>query len=197
MRKEKAKPLLPKHMDQWTREILEQYFSVNGRDLTAELYFDTFSELVDQTVGDNRVEKLNGILFEKLEELFDLIPRKYHIHVNIRIRDYGDYTPEEAERIIRRNLILKIYGLGLESRRKHIMGLSLLAAGAAMLIASYFLSDLNWPQLIFDVINISGTLFVWEAADITLIERGESAKHIKQYLRKFREFRMMTVDEAT
>ncbi|MDE6655929.1 MAG: hypothetical protein K2J85_02945, partial [Anaeroplasmataceae bacterium] len=164
---------------EWTREILKDYFIVDGNTLTAELYYDTFSELIDQNIGNDKVEKLNETLFDKINEILNLVPRKYQIRFLIHIKDLGEYQFDEVERILKKNLMLKIYGFSLERKRKHITSLSLLFGGIVMLLASYFLSRLEWPQIIFDVINISGTLLVWEAADVSLIERSEEIKKIK------------------
>ncbi|MDE5546238.1 MAG: hypothetical protein K2I88_02115 [Anaeroplasmataceae bacterium] len=176
---------------EWTREILKDYFIVDGNTLTAELYYDTFAELIDQNMGNDKVEKLNEILFDKINEILTLVPRKYQIHFLIHIRDLGEYEFEEVERILKQNLMLKIYGFTLERKRRHITSLSLLFGGVLLLLASYFLSRLEWPQIIFDVINISGTLLVWEAADVSLIERNEEIKKVKQYVTKFKDIRLV------
>ncbi len=172
-------------------QLLEQYFKVDGKKLIADLYFDTFSELVEQNIGDDTVEKLNGTLFDKLTEIFELIPSKYEITVNVHIRDFGNYSLEEAEKIIKNNIGLKVYSYTLERRRKKILRLSLFGGGVALLLASYFMGELNLPQIFFDVINISGTLLVWESADITLIERGVDAKNAIQYVKKFKGINLM------
>ncbi|MDE7094954.1 MAG: hypothetical protein K2O23_00545 [Anaeroplasmataceae bacterium] len=175
----------------WAKEILKDYFIVDGNTLTAELYYDTFAELIDQNMGNDKVEKLNETLFDKVNEILNLVPRKYQIHFAIHIRDLGEYQFDEVERILKKNLKLKIYGFVLERKRKHITSLSLLLGGIILLLASYFLSRLEWPQLIFDVINISGTLLVWEAADVSLIERNEEIKQVKQYVKKVKDIRLI------
>ena len=179
---------------QISEEILAHYFTVEGNKVKVRLNFDTFSELVDQSLGDDSVEKLNPTLFEKLSETFALIPRKYEIEVDVYISDFGDYTLEEAEKIVKNNVTLMIYALALERRRKRITGLSLLGGGVVLLLASDFLGRLDLPQIFFDVINISGTLLVWEAADVTLIERGADVKRAKQYVKKFKEIRLMQAE---
>lgn len=172
-------------------EILSHYFTVNGNTITARLNFDTFSELVDQTLGDNSVEKLNNVLYDKIAEVFDLIPRKYKIEIEVYIGDFGDYTVEEAEKIVKDNVALTVYAFAMEQRRKTLTGISLLSGGVVLLIASYFLNWLDLPQIVFDIINISGTLLVWEAADVTLIERSSGFKRAKQYLKKFTNIRLL------
>lgn len=183
--------LLYKTPSQISKEILGHYFTIDGNNATVRLNFDTFAELVDLSLGDDNVEKLNETLFAKLEEVFSLIPRKFKIDVEIYIKDLGDYTIEEAEKIVRDNIVLLIYMLGIERRKKNITGLLLLGGGVALLLVSYFLNRLNLPQLLYDVINISGTLLVWESANLTLIERSADAKRAKQYLRKFKSIRLL------
>lgn len=173
------------------KEILSRYFTVNGDTVTVRLNFDTFAELIDQTLGDNSVEKLNSVLFDKIAEAFDLIPRKYKINIDVYITDFGDYSVDEAERIVKDNVALTVYAFVLEQRRKWITGLSLLGGGVGLLLASYFLNRLDLPQIIFDVINISGTLLVWESADVTLIERKAEQKRVKQYVKKFKQIRLL------
>lgn len=182
---------IQKNISNISQSILNKYFSIDGNTATADLYFETFAELIDQNVGNYNVEMLNSVLVEKIDQLFNLIPKKYNIIVNVHIKDFGEYSQKEAERIIRENVDLKIYALTLERRRKNLTGLSLLGAGALLLLVSYFLGRLQWPQIIYDIINISGTLFVWEAADVALIERRQETKRAKQYLKKFKALHVL------
>lgn len=171
--------------------MLSRYFTLKGNIAIVQLNFDTFSELVDQSIGDDRVEKLNSDLIEKIAGIFELIPRKYKIEVEIHIKDFGNYELSEAERILRQNFALLIYSFSLERRRKIITGISLLGGGVALLLVSYFLGKLELPQILFDVINISGTLLVWEAANVTLIERSADKKRMRRFLSKFSDLRLV------
>lgn len=172
-------------------EFLSKYFTIQGHTAKVRLNFGTFSELIDQNLGDDSVERLNSVLPEKLSETFVLIPRKYKIEIEIYIRDFGEYSIEEAEKIIKDNIYLTIYALLLERRRKYKTGLTLLCGGIVMLLTSYFLNSLTISQIFFDIMNISGTLFVWEAADIVLIERGEDAKRARQYINKLQNIHLL------
>ena len=171
--------------------MLSHYFTIKDKAVTIRLNFDDFSELVDQSIGDDGVEKLNSTLFDKLSEIFAIIPRKYKVEVEIYVKNFGNYELCEAEKIVRQNFALLIYSFALERRRKIITGLSLLGGGVTLLLVSYFLSKLNLPQILFDVINISGTLLVWEAANITLIERSADKKRIRQIFSKFSDVKLL------
>lgn len=175
----------------FTDVMLSHYFTIKDNVATVRLNFGAFSELIDQNLGDDGVEKLNSTLFDKLSEIFALIPHKYKIEVEIYVKDFENYTLGEAEKIVRQNFALLIYSYSLERRRKIITGLSLLGGGVALLLVSYFLGKLDLPQILFDVINISGTLLVWEAANITLIERRADKKRIRQFVRQFSDVRLL------
>ena len=173
-------------ISKYSNSVLNKYFTLNGKNAVIDLYFDNFEELIDKNIGNDNTEMLNSTLFDKINAIFALIPRKYEITVNLHIKDLGNYKLEETKQVIIDNIVLKIQALSVEQRRKNITGLSLLVGGCAMLLASYLLSRLEWPQIIFDIINISGTLFVWEAADIGIIERTAERKRAIQYVKKFK-----------
>ena len=171
--------------------ILNKYVTISENRATVDLYFDRFEELIDQNIGNDSVEKLNNTLIEKINDMFAIIPTRYDVYVNLHFKDFGEYTREEAERIIKDNIALIVYAHILERRRKILTALSLLGGGVVMLIVSYFLSSLKWPQIIFDIINISGTLFVWEAANVGIIKRNAQTKLEKRYIKKFKGMQVL------
>ena len=109
----------------------------------------------------------------------EILPRGYKLNVEVVIKDFGEYTREECERIISQNITLSLY-LALKSRDAHRWGgLALIGIGAAVLIISYFLRNADY-EIIFDIVNISGTLFVWEGVNTAFIERGLALKDTRR-----------------
>ena len=172
-------------------EILGKFFTITGNTAKVRLEFDTFSEFIDPNIGDNKVEYLNSNLTDKLSVIFAQIPQKYKIEVDVCIKDFGDYTQEEAENIVRDNVQLMIHGFLLEQNRKRKISLTLLGCGIVMLLVSYSLSRISLPTIFFDIMNISGTLFVWEAASIGLIEKKEDIKRAWQYVKQLKSIRIL------
>lgn len=64
-------------------------------------------------------------------------------------------------------------------RAKRWGGLALMAVGAAVLIISYFLHSSEY-DILFDIVNISGTLFVWEGANTAFLERNLELRSAKK-----------------
>ena len=146
---------------------------------TLKLVYDTFAELVNPNFGDEHTEKLNDKLFADIKEAIEILPRTYKLNVEIIIRDFGEYSREECERIILQNIKLSTY-LALKVGHGHLRnGLALIGIGAAVLIASYFLHSADY-DILFDIVNISGTLCVWEGANTAFLERNIERKAIRK-----------------
>ena len=153
--------------------ILNKYFKIEGNNATLELAYETFSELIDNNFGDNQVEKLNSKLFEDIKNALFILPKNYKVNIVIRIKEFENYNQKEVENIIKGNIELYLYSIKLNNYRKKRNGLVLSFIGTILLIASYFAQSLNLSNIIYDIINISGTLFVWEGISIAYIEKKE------------------------
>ena len=160
-------------------QLISKFFSIDGKVATLKLVYDTFAELVNQNFGDERTEKLNDRLFSDIKEAIEILPKTYKLNIEITIKDFGEYTREECERIIVQNVGLATYQAAKSGVGRLVNGLTLIGIGAALLIASYFLHS-SKNDILFDIINISGTLFVWEGANTAFLERNLERKAMKK-----------------
>ena len=159
-------------------EILKHYFTVENNIATLTLVYDTFSELINPNFGDDKIEKLNDKLFSDIKEAVSLLPKKFKLNLHIVIKDFGEYTKEECEKIIIENVKLTAYQAIKESSKKRSCGWSLIGVGAIIKLISYFLRIQN-NELCFDLINITGTLFAWEGSYMAFIERNLENRAMK------------------
>ena len=157
-------------------QLLSKYFSFEGKVATLKLVYDTFAELINANFGDERVEKLNDKLFSDIHEAIEILPRGYKLNIEIAIKDFGEYSREECEEIIRQNVKLYVYLALKAGNRQLLHGLALVGIGAAVLIASYFLRT-SKLEILFDIVNISGTLCVWEGVNTAFLERRYQMKN--------------------
>ena len=157
-------------------EILQNYFSIQDNIATLKLVYDTFAELVNPNFGDDKIEKLNDTLFSDIREAVSLLPKKYKLDLQIVIKDFGEYSKEECEKIIIQNVKLSAYQTLKQKSKKLAAGWSLIGIGAITLLLSYIFHD---QSLWFDLINISGTLFVWEGVNMAFIEKSFENKAMK------------------
>lgn len=159
-----------------TNNILEKYFHIEGKHAGLDLYYDTFSELIDNNFGNDKIEKLNSVLFDEIEETVKLLPSDYKLNIKIHIKDFGAYSSDEALKIIRNNFELYFYGVLQDAKRKKRNGLLAVATGVVLLLVSYFMQKTSIPYIFQDVMNISGTLFVWEGIGIAYMERNQEIR---------------------
>lgn len=159
-------------------EILKHYFTIENNIATLKLVYNTFSELINPNFGDDKIEKLNDKLFSDIKEAVSLLPKKFKLNLHIVIKDFGEYTKEECEKIIIENVKLTAYQVIKESNRKRSCGWSLIGAGAMIILLSYLLRSQKY-ELWFDLINITGTLFVWEGSYMTFIEKNLENKAMR------------------
>ena len=160
-------------------QVLNKFFSVDGKVATLKLVYETFAELVNPNFGDERTEKLNDKLFSDIKEAIEILPGSYKLNVEIAIKDFGEYSREECERIILQNVNLFAY-LALKQGKGHLRnGLTLIGIGAAVLVASYLLHSSAY-DILFDIVNISGTLCVWEGVNTAFLERNFERKATKK-----------------
>lgn len=172
-------------------EILQHYFSFEGNVATLKLVYETFAELVNPNFGDDKIEKLNDNLFADIRDAVSILPKRYKLDLQIVIKDFGDYTKKECEEIIKQNVYLAGYRSLKENNKKRIGGWSLIGVGAAVLLVSYFLRNYD---LWFDLINISGTLFVWEGVYTAFIERNQESR---QTLALAKAIKSITITQAS
>ena len=169
----------------YSEELLGKFFSLEGKVATLKLVYETFAELINPNFGDDGIEKLNDKLFSDIKEGIEILPRGYTLDIRIVIKNFGAYTREECEKIILQNVKLSTY-LAIKSQSTHRRsGWALIGIGAAVLIASYFLHSSDYDVL-FDIVNISGTLCVWEGANTAFLERNSERRIIKKIAKRRR-----------
>lgn len=165
--------------ENWKRKwksILKRYYNVHRNVASIDLVFDSFTELIQTNFGNGEVEKLNGVLFNKIEEAFSIIPRKYKININIYLKNFNNYKEERVKEIINENLELKLFSLKYENHKNLLKTFGLLFFGVMFLTISYILNK-KFSLLIFtDIANISGTLLIWEAISGVFFKNSENAQ---------------------
>lgn len=169
-----------KQKENLSTKLLKNYFTIEGRNAKLKLVYDTFYELINPNFGDDKIEKLNDKLFNDIQEAVSLLPKRFKLDLEIVIKDFGNYQIDECDRIIRQNVYLVAYCAIKDNIKKRTIGFSLIATGAIILLLSYLLRDFD---LWFDLINISGTLFVWEGVNMAFLERNIENKGLKNLAR--------------
>ena len=176
------------------KDLLSKYYEIDNKTAKVKLYYDTFSELINQNFGDEKVELINTSLFEDIQNAIEYLPLSYNIDIDIFIKDFGSYSIEESSRIIKENILMKGYIFAVERYRTIRKGLALALSGIILLVVSYFCSSMEWPSIIYDIINITGTLFIWDACEEILIENNGKKRELRRYVKKVKNITLHKMD---
>ncbi len=161
-------------------KLLSHYFEIKGNTATVDLFYDSFEDIINQNFGKDDVNMIDSRLYQDIASAFKLLPTKYNVNIRLNIRDFGKFSIQEAKTIIESNLQLRTHSIILTKSRMARVNFFTLAVGAAILIASYALSHRNYPAIVYDVVNIAGTLCIWETISSMFLEgnyeRNEAAR---------------------
>lgn len=177
-----------KNRESATGKLLSHYFKIDGDTATIDLFYDSMEDIINQSFGTDDVNMIDSNLYQDIGSAFNLLPSKYKINIRLNIRDFGKFSIQEAKSIIENNLILRSYSSILTGIRKGRINIITLAVGAAVLITSYALSSLNYPAIIYDVVNIAGTLCIWETISSMFLEGNYEKNEISRLATKLRRF---------
>lgn len=91
------------------------------------------------------------------------------------------YSKERFNEIIKSNLRLRLLTLLFEFERNRRRSARLLLAGSLLLLLSYFFGQAFESDLLFDVINILGSLLIWTAGEKYFLEQAENRTLRRRY----------------
>lgn len=188
---------MKRNQNRAVQALLSDYYSFEGNTATINLFYDSFEDLVNQNFGTDDVNLLNDRLFDDTAQAMDLLLNKYNVKIRLNIRDYGKFSTKQAKDILESNLMLKFYSVLLNQYRNRRHNICMVASGAALLVASYFCSSINLPGLVFDIVNISGTLMIWEALCAAFITEKDERRKRDQNIRRIKEFWLCNPDDST
>ena len=179
-------------------ELLSKYYKLNGDSVVVTLVYNTFSELVDANFGDDTVEKLNNKLFDSIEMAFQEIPVKYDILLNIKIRDFGNYNQDEAIKIIRENIEMRLHTIRRLDIKTKILSTIIMFFGVGIIAASYLVKTTSLASsLINEVIDLAGQVLVWEGMYAYFLDKMEKKLLTKQYRKKLHTIKISKYGDET
>lgn len=178
------------------KDLLSKYYKLRGENVEVTLVYNTFSELVDPNFGDDKVEKLNNKLFDSIDLAIQEIPVKYDIFLNIKVKDFGNYNQDEAIKIIKENIEMRLHTVRRVDKKKKLTSALVMLAGLAIIVASYFVKRSTTPSSIAnEIIDLAGQVFVWEGMYSYFLDKSERRLLTKQYRTKLHTIKISKYGE--
>ena len=170
--------------------IEEEFFTLDKENNIANisLEFNNPSEIFDL----NYVTKtpiLNDELTEWIYSIFELVPNRYKINLNICFDSLERYK-EELLDIFEKNILLEYKKLINSQHRQRRIALSFLGSGILVLIITLLLTFL-WEdggvlkEVIAYILDVIVYVVMWEAVTILVVDSRERNFKIKNAIKRF------------
>ena len=173
------------------KHIEEEFFILDKENNIANisLEFNNPSEIFDL----NYVTKtpiLNDELTEWIYSIFELVPNRYKINLNICFDSLEGYKEEELLDIFKKNILLEYKKLINSQHRQRRIALSFLGSGILVLIITLLLTFL-WKdggvlkEVIAYILDVIVYVVMWEAVTILVVDSRERNFKIKNAIKRF------------
>ena len=171
--------------------IEEEFFILDKENNIANisLEFNNPSEIFDL----NYVTKtpiLNDEFTERIYSIFELVPNRYKINLNICFDSLEGYKEEELLDIFKKNILLEYKKLINSQHRQRRIALSFLGSGILVLIITLLLTFL-WKdggvlkEVIAYILDVIVYVVMWEAVTILVVDSRERNFKIKNAIKRF------------
>ncbi len=125
--------------------------------------------------------KIKHDILESIDELILRFHRSNSISIKFSCEGIGDYSQDDVKVIIIENFKLRLLMMAHEYKSVRNQCIILLLLGVSFLVLSYVCANLFDGSLIFDVINIIGSLLIWTSGEKHFLDQSQNRYLRKQY----------------
>lgn len=178
LRKEK------KLYDKTQERLLDYYYDVEEENKTvkATICYSKAEDIIDPHYQKSL--KLNEEIMEEMKTVIKGVSEKYSLVFSIKISDMQGYSTKDFTEAFQKKVNLSYYSLLLSYKRKKKLAFALTTIGVLFLFLNIVLQILKpfndtSSSILFEIIDIIATVFIWEAASIYFVEGYETRWNLK------------------
>ncbi len=161
------------------RRLAQKFYRGQGEKVSVELSYGSMDELFNPALCTPEVPLAHSEFFDALDRAFESFPTRMQIDLRVRV---DGCDPCRIAGYVNANLRMHVKALLREQKRDRNLCLLLLAAGCGLLVLSYLCGELFPSALLFDVINITGSLLIWSAGERFYLDRARERFLCRKYL---------------
>lgn len=165
-------------------DLLTKYFSVDDDKgiVTATVRFDSFDEMLNPNLGDQKERMLSEEVKDSIERVFKIVPRFYKVAFDFHIGDFGHWTLDDAYRIFDENTKLWHWNTKRSLSWKSKGAIVLTLVGFIVLVINAMFVAFHWgdqiengplKEIISEILDIAAWVFIWEAVTLYFIDRNQ------------------------
>ena len=170
-------------------ELLKKYYEIDEVNKVIEIKLN-YAKASDLLTNGSFHDELYEFKYEVLEHIYDLInrvPFGYKINLKFNVSDYEDCDPTKLLESFNDAIEIRHYFSLNEGKRKYIKVALLLIAGIVALVLkiigdnSWWNIDIASSQLISEIVDIIGWVFIWEAVSIMFLSPSKERSFILKF----------------
>lgn len=162
-------------------ELFKKYYDVDEENKLVHLcfHFEKASDILKVEYGGGKNPVIDGTIIENISKTLSKIPLGYKADINFVIDDYEGNKPDELLTALNDSIEIGHYGVLKETRKKGLQIALLIMAGVLCLILMNLGRGAGWfgegstEELISEIIDITGWVFIWEAVTLMFISPSE------------------------
>lgn len=196
----KKEKQLDSHKQEQGRKVylLSKHFPVDEEKkiVHIQLKYPTASELLDLDMSTKENPFFKTDIQQRISDILTTLPMGYHATIELLVRDYEGYEPKAIMEAFNDSLELSHYDYQKENKKKRLsvalmvlMGLALLLVKSVGTLDSWFGAvDSVKSDLISEIFDICGTVFIWEATSVIFLSPSEVSIQAKRF-----QFKVLSV----
>ena len=182
--------VLTMKLKEWEK-VEHSFFEIDEEKRIAKivLKYETPEDILDGTcISDTPLLSLEAL--EYIRNLFGMVPSKYKMDLTLHFDNFSDYTEEELDNILKKNLALELKSKVYADRKRDKLAYCFIIAGVLsfllmFLIKKVWVSESVWSELCFYLFDIITTVSLYQAVTILGLEKKESLAVIKNMYDSF------------
>ena len=180
--------------------IEHSFFEIDEERKVAKiiLKYEKPEDILDDTfISDTPLMSPDAL--EYIRNVFGMVSSKYKVDLTLRFDDLSDYTEEQLDDILKKNMALDLKRKASANKKREKLAYSFIAAGVIsflfmFMVKSVWVSESVWNELFFYLFDIITTVSLYQAVTILSLERKEKLAVVKNL---YESFSAIHFDEST
>ncbi len=160
-------------------ELISQFYPIKDGQL--QLSFASCDVLIDQNLESGGIPRLRTEVFDAIDRALLNFKSDTITKLSIASPSDSSFTAEMFADVLHKNMRLRLLELVIESRKNRWLCLYLFTGGCLLLALSYLLGRAIASNVVFDVINILGSLLIWTAGENHFLEQAQNRRLRRKY----------------
>jgi len=171
--------------------IEEEFYELDQKQNTAliRMEYEKPGDIIEPSMA-TKTPRLTSDFIESIINIFDYLPLKYKLHIQVAFEDMDGYSEEQMEDICQKNLVLETKTRNRDARGHNRLAIYLCLIGVACILLSIFVNN-AWKDestlrdIVVYVLDIAATVPFWAAIEIYFIDNSERRRKLVNLKKRF------------